>query len=370
MKKYLVRTAFHVVLLMLLTTSVSAQWEQTNWTDSNSFFHLYTSQDLCFARIWDTLHGGRAFLTASNGDSWTPISSTDSNIDVLSLAMWNDSILAGTWDGLYQPVVDDPNWLWSVVEANGIPDDTAIWSVTVLNDMLWAGSVGHIYKSSIHDPNVWVDLSVGIPSDARITSIATNGAVLFAGTASHGVLAGTLDGTAWVPVKSGLDNMHISQLVAVDSKMCAVTLQGVFVTDINDVNLIDDFEGSMWVNTAQGGKWLVESSGSYWAIIPNLTMWTEQTFDVNHINCMLVVDEVLLAGTDDSGVYISYDSGLTWVPLGTEMPVNSRIWSLVLSSDHQFILAGSSAGIWRVPVSALAEAELDNETETLIDAGR
>jgi len=118
MKKALVHAALSLFILIVLTTSVYAQWIQTNWSASNSFFDLYTSQDMVFARTWDSLNGGRMFLTADNGATWTQISSADTDIDILSIVMLNDAILAGTWNGFYLSA-DGTNW--NAVTPTGIP---------------------------------------------------------------------------------------------------------------------------------------------------------------------------------------------------------------------------------------------------------
>ncbi len=51
-------------------TAASAQWIQTNWPTSNSYFNLYTSPGWVFARIWDSVNGGRVLLTADDGANW------------------------------------------------------------------------------------------------------------------------------------------------------------------------------------------------------------------------------------------------------------------------------------------------------------
>ena len=88
MKKNIVRAAFGMFMLTVLTTSAYPQWVQTNWPAGNSFFDLYTGQGMVFARIWDSFNGGRVFYTDNNGTSWTQLSSADSDIDILSIAIY------------------------------------------------------------------------------------------------------------------------------------------------------------------------------------------------------------------------------------------------------------------------------------------
>jgi hypothetical protein len=287
------------------TIPLVSGWIQTNWPASSSFFSLYTCQDKVFARIWDSLNGGRMFLTTDDGANWTQISSADSDIDILSIVILNSNILAGTWNGFY--LSTDGGTTWNAVTPTGIPVDTAIWSIVMIDTTLFAGTTGDIYKSS-DNGNTWTEVNSGIPVDARITSIVASGNAIFAGSASNGIFKTTNGGTSWTEINSGLTNTHISQLAAMDTKLLAVTLDGVFVSD-ND-----------------GMSWAAGTSG------------------LENVNCFVVVNDQLFAGTDDNGVYLSVDGGVTWTSFSSGIPANTRVWSLAVSSDG--IFAGTSSGVW------------------------
>lgn len=315
MKKNLIRAAFSIFMLIVLTTSAYPQWMQTNWQESNIFFDLYANQDIVFARIWDSYNGGRMFFTDDNGTNWAQISSTDSDIDILSVVMWNNNILAGTWNGFYRCTLDDI--YWEPFEPNGIPADTAVWSTAKIGDNIFAGAMGSIYESSIEDVNVWTEISTGISADARITSIVANGNAIFAGSDSNGVFITTNDQTGWTAINSGLTDKHISQLASIDTKLFAITLKdGVFISDSN---------GSDWISDA------------------NEIIWTPDSSDLKNINCLLSFNNALLAGTDSNGVYFSADKGLNWIPVNSGMPDNTRIWSLAATDTN--IFAGTSKGV-------------------------
>lgn len=317
MKKNLVRAAFSMLMLIVFTRSAYSQWLRTNWTESNSFFNLYANESIVFARIWDSLNGGRVFLTGDNGTNWIQISSADNDIDILSIVMWNNNILAGTWNGFYQSALSEPNWY--PVTAAGILPDTPIWSTSIIDNALFAGAEGDIYKSSLDDPDSWTQASTGIPTDASITSIVINGNAIFAGSKSNGVFITANSGASWTAINSGLTDMHISQLTPVGNKMFAVTLTDVFVSD---------------------------SDGTNWAADANVTNWSPDSSGLEHINCLLPVNNFLFAGTDSNGVYLSNDSGLTWTSFSPGMPANTRVWSMAAGSGN--IFAGTSEGIWRI----------------------
>ncbi len=299
----------------LKSTAANPQWVQTNWLANNSFFNLFSSQDRAFARTWDALNGGRVFLTADDGTTWTQISSADSDIDILSMVMSNGNILAGTWNGFYLSTSGGATW--SAVSPTGIPVDAAIRSIAAMDTTLFAATAGHIYRSS-NSGSTWVEASSGIPANATVTSMVANGNVILAGSDSAGVFVTTNSGTSWTAVNSGLTDMHVSQLAAVGTRLFAATLNGVFVSGNN------------------GTSWAADSSG------------------IRNVNCFLVASPQLFAGTDDSGVYLSLDSGATWTSFNSGLPDGTRVWSLAANSDS--IFAGTDSGVWRTPSTTTPNA--------------
>lgn len=284
---------------------LSGEWVQTNWQESNSFFDLYCSKNKVFARTWDCFNGGRMFLTTGEGTDWTQIASADSSIDILSILMLDSKILAGTWNGFFQST--DDGTTWNAFTPTGIPEETDIWSIVMINNTLFAGTTGDIYKSS-DNGNTWTKTSSGITADARITSIVASGDYIFAGSAANGIFKSADIGESWTAVNSDLTDTHISRLVALDNRLFAVTLTGVFISDNS------------------GNSWVADLS------------------DLMGINCFVAVNGNLIAGTDNNGVYLSVDKGVTWTTFSPGMPDGTRIWSLAASSDR--IYAGTSSGIW------------------------
>ena len=239
------------------------------------------------------------------GSNWTQIVSADSSIDILSIVKLDSRILAGTWNGFIQSTDDGTSW--SVFSPTGIAEDAAIWSVVMINTTLFAGTTGDIYKST-DNGNTWTEISSGIAEDARITSIVASGDNIYAVSANNGVFKLASDGTSWTAVNTDLTDTHISQLVALDNKLFAVTLTGVFISD---------------------------NSGTSWAADPSV---------LKNVNCLVALNNQLLAGTDNDGVYLSDDNGVTWTSFSTGLPDDTRIWSIAISSEG--IFAGTSSGIW------------------------
>ena len=329
MNRILVRATLGIFILFVLTSSAFPQWVQTNWQDSNSYFNLSSDEDVIFARIWDSNNGGRMFFSDDNGDNWAQISSAESNIDILSLIMNNNKILAGTWEGFYSSMINDISW--ELLTPSGIPQDTPVCSLSAIDDILYAGSLGKVYQSTVYDVNTWAEDSNGIPANARILSIIKSGNALFASTDNSGILISTNGGINWTAINTGLTNLQISQIVSIGTKLLALAVKnGVFVLNINEANLLSG------VNNLE---------------------WTADNSGLNKVNCFLNADDTLFAGTDSNGVYLSTDSGQTWIEINSGLPDSTRVWSLAKSGEN--IFAGTGKGIWKIN-----PADINNYTIT------
>ncbi len=313
MNRILVRAALGIFILFIITSSAFSQWVQMSCPAGDSFSELYANQGAVFARTWKT-DSGHLFFTKDNGTNWTEISSpcTDINspgTDILSLIILDNQIIVGTWDGLYSTMLN--NISWEQFSPAGIPAGTPIWSLFKIGDTLFACGIGEMYKSSVNDIDVWSAASTGIPAKARITSLVKEGDVLFAGTDENGVFISIDGGLSWTAKNTGLTDLHIFNLASADAKLYAITLKkNVFVSDINDIN------------------------------------WTKYVSDPNKINCLLQVGNLLFGGTDANGVYLSDNSGQSWVAVNSGISDNTRIWDMQLSNDY--IFAGTSDGILRI----------------------
>lgn len=284
-----------------------AQWTKTNWAADNSYFHLVAADDVVLARTWDSLNGGRVFVTTDDGASWTQSSAADTDIDILSIVpLSGNNILASTWGNSYRSTSGGKTW--DAMSPSGITTDTALRSMTSIDLVLFAGTTGDIYKSS-DSGNTWTEVKTGLPANATIFSIAGSGDTVFAGTDTSGVLVTKNGGVGWAVANSGLTDMHISQLTLVGSKLFAVTLNGVFL------------------------------SGD------SATSWTPDESTIQGVNGYLVLNDQLLAGTDANGAYFSSDGGTSWSPLGSGLPDGTRIWSL--AAGRASLYAGTDSGVWR-----------------------
>lgn len=311
-RKRPIRSLYGLFLVFLLAVSVYPRWEETGLTTENAFFSLYSSEKEVFARIWDPFDGASTWFFTDSGETWDRMGASDSSTDILSLITLDDMVLAGTWDGYsrFLPASD----AWRALSRMGIPAQTPIWSTANVSRVLFAGSEGAVYVSS-DSGATWSERASGLPENARIITLAGYEDTVFAGTDSMGIYRTVNGGSRWYAVNTGLDNTHILQICRTATRLFAVTLQGVFISEDNGRN------------------------------------WDAAEDELDGANCLLNVNSFLLAGTDSNGVLVSDDGGATWGQNTAGLPEAARVWSLTFSSGN--IFAGTDAGVWRTPYESI-----------------
>jgi hypothetical protein len=312
----------HSVLTLFLLAGFAAsghsQWSKTNWTATSNYFDLYGNQNHVVARTWDALNAGRTFVTSDNGANWTVVAA-DSSLDILSVVVLSDTLLAGTWNGLISATIGGTSW--TVLSPAGMVPDIAVYSISMINAALYAGAVGAIYMSSDHGGS-WTEVKTGIPAGSRITSFAAIGNAVFAASAGSGVYVTTDAAAGWTAVNAGLTDLNITRLVTMGNQLFAVTQKGgAFVSGNN---------GTSWTGITLAG-----------------------------VNCLVVAAGRLFAGTDTAGIYMSSDNGTTWETVPSSgLAAGSRIWSMAVAGAS--LMAATGDGVWTVPLSSLTADVREN----------
>lgn len=284
-----------------------ATWSKTNWSEEVSYFQLFAADDVVLARVWDSMNGGRVFVSSDHGETWSPSSADEADTDVLSMVLpAGNDILAATWGNSYRSTSGGKSW--DVVTRSGIAADAALRSLTWIDGVLFAGTTGSVYKSS-DSGATWTEVKSGLPEDATVLSIVGKGDTVFAGTDGGGVFVTKNGGTSWAAANAGLADLRISQLALSGARLFAVTMTGVFVSDDS------------------GASWAADKS------------------TLKGVNGYLALGSQLLAGTETQGAFFSSDGGNSWTALGAGLPEGARIWSL--AAGRTGLYAGTSLGVWR-----------------------
>lgn len=236
------------------------------------------------------------------------------------------------------------------------PFEQSVASVQALvmdgHGAIYAGSFGHGIFRSADRGSTWVRVGGGV-TDPFILSLssAKDGAV-YAGTFRGGVFRSRDDGRSWQPVSTGLKQLEVKALLAVDRELFAGTGDGVYrlrqsddhwipvTTGLDDIlvhALARSADGTLFAGTSGKGLFRFNPRSSGWVRMQHGLKDHEGMIE-NFIRVLVIdYDQNIVAGTFDGGVFRSADGGLTWRPISRALP-NDSIRGIV-SSDRTLVVA-------------------------------
>lgn len=276
---------------------------------------------------------------------------------VRCFAVKGTNIYAGTEGGVFRSTDDGVSW---IAANTGIPN-AAIYSLDVTGANILAGTGWFGMFRSFDDGASWSNVPTFPSTD--VYTIANKGTNLFAGTYVQGILCSTDGGSSWNSVDTGLPYHPSVHFLA--------------VWGTNLVALIDDMKGPerLFRSTDNGSSWAADNSGlpRTWtlssAIIggslfvatdsvdffstDNGNNWIEASNDLSkgaNVSALTVSGTNLIAGTYDHGVFLSIDTGASWVNISLGLTTNV-VYALAIRGSYLF--AGSNSGVWCRPLSEL-----------------
>jgi photosystem II stability/assembly factor-like uncharacterized protein len=217
----------------------------------------------------------------------------------------------------------------------------------------------------------WVQTSG--PPGGTVTAIATNSQYLFAAVHGDGIYRTEKDTIAWQLVSNGLTNITVNALGVMADRLFAGTSIGVFRSDDNGDNWIDQTnQVNEFVNCFTSDNDEIYAGCQpfvYRSADDGITWSPVASGQFYHYN-LLLINNNIYSGCDDFlgspgwGVRLSTDHGATWTPLNTGL--NSYgVRSLAVIQDHFF--AGTIGhGVYRstlsLPTWSPSNTGIDNFT--------
>ena len=185
--------------------------------------------------------------------------------------------------------------------------------------------------------NSWASLN-GPYDETWITSIAVNSlGTIYAGTDRHGIYSSENNGESWEHL--GLSQNSITSIVI----------------NSNDIIFIGAIHKQIGLYTYYGGLWRSEDNGDTFIEIEDGLPTNPQISSI-----CLTIDENLMISiyntNNDNGIFISYNEGDTWEPLGLEGPFIESLF--INSQDHIFV--SKASGVFRSTNNGNTWVEVSN----------
>ncbi len=295
------------------------------------------------------LNDSGVFRSLNNGLDWVAANNglTVSTFTTLGNA-GSTFFAAGNGGRVYRSTDNAQNWM---LVGAGLPSDMKINDFEIVTSpeaLVYIGAAEGIFRSSDNGAT-FNDFSRGLRS--RITNeISYTGADLFAATAD-GVFYSTDRGLSWLERNTGIGNRNVlSVTVAPSGKHMAGTEGGgVFISESagaswrsHNVNLFAHIIEQLYVLASGTTLAGMNFSGGIWRTNDFGRTWETTTGGPRAANCFLQIGAKVLAGTPDSELYISSDSGANWAVRSRAL-TDTR--ALIASGTN--IFAATSDGVFR-----------------------
>lgn len=307
--------------------------------------------------------GSGIFKTVNKGVTWTPISNSTLNTEVITgfLKAGNYVLLSAEANGIF--ISDNKGDTWgdfndsntlNVAGTNALAFDNTGRMVVSNKNGLFLTNLSTTVPQALYTA-----VNTGLPANTAVRSISSNGSVWILGT-DKGVYLSTLPTTIpWTAANTGLTTTDMNAVVPFQTSLVAGTNgEGIFKAStanpswtainfgFNNLRTYSMACSGVAVVVAATEKGVFVSkdlANSYKRANKGLT-------DSLHVNDLLFFGTKLLAATN-SGVFISSDTGANWTPFSTGLS-NLPILRLAASAsyiyafDGLFTLYQSSGTTW------------------------
>jgi photosystem II stability/assembly factor-like uncharacterized protein len=220
-----------------------------NWTDNNDNliipFTDYRPQLFCIYATGSNLLCGTSdgvYMTGNTGGSWTRMyeGMMDESFRypaIYAITQNSTHVFAGAsyFNGMYVSTNGGASW---AIKNSGLSANLDIFSMTVMDNVVYAGTDKGIFKSS-DNGNAWVSASRGLPESYNIFGIAVIGSKLFAATNGAGVYMSDDQGDKWIASNDGLSCLMLSSIVSSGDDLYAGHDFGVAASSDEGANWFD-----------------------------------------------------------------------------------------------------------------------------------
>jgi hypothetical protein len=300
--------------------------------------------------IFKTLDHGRSW---SRADTGMPASAR-----INAFAAIDASIFAGTDSGIYMSLDEARTWN----PATGLAMHSGrILGLAALGPSLYAGTDRSGLLVS-HDRGLTWTAHAGLSSKKIRCLLADQGKV-YVGTDSEGVFVSSDGAASWTPMRQGLpEHAQLFAMSAVAGRLyAALYSKGLYawneqqqhwtkagavsplaLATVGDTLIAGHNPGGLFWSDDQGATWSQGAAAAISSVAQTSVADTFATYDRNAPVWALAGDHDWLLAGASAGIYYSEDRGRSWSRAGAGLPATSPGISFLMSD--RFALAGTLVG--------------------------
>ena len=211
-----------------------------------------------------------------------------------------------------------------------------------VGSLLYAATNQGVFCSSDNGIN-WIGVNTGLPANASILTLIANGSVLYAGLQGGGCYISINGGQLWTALNAGLsgNTLTINYLLFFGPTLYAATAGGVCVFNnnqwqllINGLSTLDSatllvYGGRLCVGTRGGGIFLL--NGTQWGTINTGLPTGAQVLSFANAGA------AVYAGLQGAGLCVSRNNGQSWTLVGGGLPANITVYWIVIDGTRYYV---------------------------------
>jgi ligand-binding sensor domain-containing protein len=323
----------------------------TTWTAKS--LGLTNQVITCFVSLGDTVvagtRGGGINVSVTAGNFWLTLNNglTDFNINALAFSLSGVGYV-GTPSGVFQGNLS--TFVWSI--ANNGLTNTNVNALYLNGTDLYAGTNAGVFNTPIANIS-WAP--TGTFTDT-INTLTVYGSNLLAGTRNQGVQKSTISAYTWAASHTGFNNLKSFAGAAKDSTVAVANEQGVFVCknfvasavyvksnngladSLNVTALQFNAAHTLYAGTKNAGVFVTTDSGATW-VSANTGLTSL------YVVKLLATTARLYAATSDGKVFSTLQSNVSWTEVSTGLPANLIVTSIA-GAGGDTILVGATTGVY------------------------
>lgn len=310
----MIKTTFPILLLGL-TTTVNAQWQQCIGSENLDVQALHVTGNFDF-------FGGASGTYRSLDESASYSFSNSGNDSVgptRGIISDGNHIYTCTSQGVFRSDDNGQNW---ISKSNGLTQ-LLCHGIISTNSGIFLSTLSGVFKSSDNGDN-WTSAGMAGIDSRSICSMQDS--ILFVGTQGSGIYKSIDEGQNWTAVSTGIVSTNFRAIQAEGNTVFAGGQTGTGVYRSIDY-------GATWTLLTSG-----IASSSYRGFASN--------------------NNLIVAGSFTDGVFYSLDNGDNWTQINQGL-LDLNVFDLELNNNY--IIAGThSQGVFRFPLSELSTTGINN----------
>jgi len=285
--------------------------------------------------VYAGLHDQGVYISSDMGQNWDLISEKNKNNAIFKIVVKDSIIVASLYPpgGILQS--NDYGATWNAIKNPVGLFNTRINCLVIYGDTIYAGTQQGLYFSLDYGKS-WNSLNQELVY-YNITSFKILFNQMFLGTYKSGIFISSDDGQTWINNSTSFTEISVRDFVANENEIFAATYNSP--VDMNPIPWKGIFK-----STDGGLTWFQVNTG-----LPE-----------NGINCLISINNNLIAGSDEEGVYLSTNSGESWSNISLGL-INYHINKLIISDD--LIYAATGNGVFKAKLSDFGIVNVEEQTE-------